>query len=161
MELIVQSPACLAVCNNTLNPIMTTAGAHTTQTATARQIGVNAMGSINGSLIPLSSHSYSMEQPRMFTTFQFANPTSVMGMGMGGSNVPEPDPVYTMLQTINDKLTGIQMDLRILKDSRVSMNTEIQGIIHEQADHYDMIQDQKKDFCACQDQVNLLTDYVI
>ena len=86
----------------------------------------------------------SFDQHKMYSTFHFANPTTVLGVSEAGIVNPATapvDPLYVMLQSINDKLSNFQTDLNTLKDSQVSMDSEIQGIKYEQEDHMDMLVD--------------------
>ena len=70
------------------------------------------------------------------------------------------DPLFDMLRLMNDKLTVIQEDVKSLKDDKVEMNAQITGMQYDLEDHEDQIGTQSQELKACQDQVELLTNYI-
>ena len=70
------------------------------------------------------------------------------------------DQMMTLLQTMTNKLTAIQDDVKLLKDSKVQFGEQINGMMYDLEDDQEELVAQKKQLNKCNDRVDILANIV-
>ena len=120
-----------------------------------------------GGIMATQLYSQNQSKEKMATTTVVNTTGSAVGSAVGSVPLPADSAsttnatVLAMFNAINDKLNGMQADMRAVKATHGDINQQIVGIQFDQEDDHEELVSQKKDLHQCRDRVDILSDLII